>query len=381
MDTTTPWRITLLGALRAERGAETVTRFRSQKAGGLLAYLALFPRRVHAREELADLFWPDADPEAGRMNLRSVLSSLRRQLEPPGVEAGAVLVTRGHSDVLLNPAAVETDVAVFERLLSSASGPAQSEERLRLLSEAVGLYGGPLLPGRYEDWALTERERLAGLHLGALRDLARLHEQAGEWDRALDYARRAVTLDALDEEANVDVVRLLISSGQASAARRHYAEMERLFEEELGVAPPDEARRALTAGGASAPPPAARAATVTTPAAVLPLPPPAPPLHLPLTLTRFFGRDTEQAQIAAALRGPDGARLLTLTGPGGAGKTRLAIEAARALAPDFPGGVWFVPLAELSDAGRFFETVAAALHLPPSADAPSEQYSSAFPRS
>lgn len=76
------------GPLSVEIGSDTVTRFRSQKAAGLFAYLALFPRRIHAREELADLFWPDADPEAGCTNPRSALASLRRQLEPPGVEAG-----------------------------------------------------------------------------------------------------------------------------------------------------------------------------------------------------------------------------------------------------------------------------------------------------
>jgi DNA-binding SARP family transcriptional activator len=89
----------LLGGLRAERGGETVTRFRSQKFGALFAYLALFPQRVHTREELADLLWPDAEPEAARTNLRTALSSLRKQLEPPGTPAGSVLVTSGHGQV------------------------------------------------------------------------------------------------------------------------------------------------------------------------------------------------------------------------------------------------------------------------------------------
>src|ERR1041384_4710388 len=108
MHSASPWHIAMFGGLRAARGSESITRFRSQKIAALLAYLALFPNRVHAREELADLLWPDAALEAGRTNLRTGLSSLRRQLEPPGTPAGAVLVTRGHRDVLLEPAAVTT---------------------------------------------------------------------------------------------------------------------------------------------------------------------------------------------------------------------------------------------------------------------------------
>ena len=103
----TVWHLRLLGGLRAERGGETVTRFRSQKFGTLLAYLALFPQRVHTREELADLLWPEAEPEAARTNLRTALSSLRKQLEPPGTPAGSVLVTSGHGQVGLNLAAFE----------------------------------------------------------------------------------------------------------------------------------------------------------------------------------------------------------------------------------------------------------------------------------
>jgi DNA-binding SARP family transcriptional activator len=73
----TVWRICLLGGLRAERAEETITRFRSQKIGALLAYLALFPQRSHTREELADLLWPDAEPEVARTNLRTASWSHR----------------------------------------------------------------------------------------------------------------------------------------------------------------------------------------------------------------------------------------------------------------------------------------------------------------
>src|SRR5437588_3479130 len=88
------WRIDLLGGLRALGRDHSVTRLRTQKTGALLAYLALFREGTHPREQLAELFWPDSAPAAGRGRLREALSSLRRQLEPPGVPAGAVLVSQ-----------------------------------------------------------------------------------------------------------------------------------------------------------------------------------------------------------------------------------------------------------------------------------------------
>src|SRR5437016_14252257 len=86
-----PWRIELLGGLRATLGDRVVSRFRSHQTGGLLAYLAFYQRRAHPREELIERLWPECDPEAGRNRFRVGLSALRRQLEAPGVPAGAVL--------------------------------------------------------------------------------------------------------------------------------------------------------------------------------------------------------------------------------------------------------------------------------------------------
>src|SRR5688572_17224193 len=104
------WRIELFGGLSLVQGGRTLRRFRTQKTAALLAYLAYHRGRSHPREELCELLWPDEDPDAARHNLRQALSSLRRQLEPPGVEAGAVLLA-DRRNAGLNPAAVTTDVA------------------------------------------------------------------------------------------------------------------------------------------------------------------------------------------------------------------------------------------------------------------------------
>jgi predicted ATPase/DNA-binding SARP family transcriptional activator len=371
------WRIYLLGGLRAERPAESITRFRTQKIAALLAYLALFPRRSHPREELAELFWPDVDPEAGRMNLRTALSSLRKQLEPPGVPAGCVIKADGKSFISLNADAVWIDVAQLEDALKRES-----------LEEAIQLYGGPLLPGFYDSWAVTERERLSECYLRAAHALIGQYEQAGRIPQALDLARRAVSADPLREEAHTNVIRLLHLSGEPAAAFRQYQELERILDRELGLQPSAEALELARQGVApvrkaqSARPQTVDASPGAEDSAIEAARPPRgdgavtaprPPVNLPAALTRFFGREEEIDQVRSMLCEPD-VRLVTLTGPGGSGKTRLSIEVAQRMADDCPGGVWFVPLSDLRDAERIPDLIAQALGIPASATAmPMEQ--------
>src|SRR2546421_151991 len=106
---TFPIRIELFGGLRVQVGERLITRFQTQKTASLLAYLAYYLERSHPRELLIDLLWPEADPGAGRHRLSMALSSLRRQLEPPGVIVGAVLQAHRFC-VHLNPSAVRTDL-------------------------------------------------------------------------------------------------------------------------------------------------------------------------------------------------------------------------------------------------------------------------------
>ncbi len=278
-----PCFIGLLGGLRIEMSGASVSRFRSQKTGALLAYLACHNKRTHPREELCDLFWPDDDLEAGRRSLRVALSSLRRQLEPPPTPPNSVLVA-DRLNVRLNPAAAVTDVARFETALRDAD---QAKKRgdaagqAELLGRAIALYAGPFLPGYYDDWVIEAREHLEALHQAARIEIA------------------------------------------ASAA----------------------------AGGKTSP--------------ALPAAPDAPRRDdaLPLLLSRFFGRESEVARLRDLLDRPN-LRCLTLTGSGGIGKTRLALETARTLAARNGRAAWFVPLTDLSDARRVLVAVRDALDLP-----------------
>jgi predicted ATPase/DNA-binding SARP family transcriptional activator/class 3 adenylate cyclase len=237
------WRIDLLGGLRAEGCDRVITRFRTQKTGGLLAYLAYSMERRHPREELTELLWPESDLSAGRQSLNQALYVLRRQLEPPGVPSGAVIVADRFS-VQLNPAACATDVAEFEAALQAASRASSRAEEVERLTEAVALYRGELLPGHFEDWVLQERERLAEAFHQALDPLIAHEWQAGHLPGALQWARRAVSADPLREEAHRELIRLLAAAGQPAAALRQYRELERLLKEKL-AAEPEAATRAL----------------------------------------------------------------------------------------------------------------------------------------
>ncbi|WP_395088239.1 ATP-binding protein [Armatimonas sp.] len=143
------WKIRLLGGLALERdGFPPVTNFRSRKTAGLLAYFALFPGQ-HSRERLIDLFWPDDPLPQGQQSLRAALTSLRRQVEPPEFRSGSILLaTRTHAG--LHPSAFVTDVVELEAALKSGNAV-----------QARALAVGPLLPGFYDDWAITAAEAIA----------------------------------------------------------------------------------------------------------------------------------------------------------------------------------------------------------------------------
>lgn len=237
----TLWRIEMLGGLRLARGEAVITRFRTRQTAGLLAYLAYTPQRAHPREALSEQFWPEDDFDAARHKLNVAVSALRQQLEPPGIDYGAVLLS-DRASVRLNPAAVSTDVAEFEALLATPPEPVEAEERY---ARAVELYHGPLLPGFDDPWVFAERERLASLHVQALRQLAKQLAAADRLESALDVARRAVNADPLREDSHAELMRLLITAGQPAAALQQFRRLERLLADELGSAPAAATRAIL----------------------------------------------------------------------------------------------------------------------------------------
>lgn len=364
---TEAWRLSLLGGLKAEQGDLLVARFHTRKTAVMLAYLAFFVQRAHPRDELIEMLWPETDPDQGRNRLRVALNALRKQLEPPG-PGGGILLDADRNGVRLRPGAFVTDVADFERALRAGAEQGDGSQKRALLSEATALYRGDLLQGFDEEWILPERERLAESYRGALRALAAGHEGAGEPEQALDAALRLLATDPWQEASCLQVMRLYAALGRPGEALRHFTELEERFRQDFGEAPSAQAqtlaenlRRTRTALPRAHPKPAVHVSPPST-APPQTAPPQTAPIRLPVSLTRLFGREADIAGLAALLRGRE-TRLLTLTGAGGAGKTRLSLEAARAAAGAFPGGIFFIPLADLHDPALLADAIGDAMRL------------------
>lgn len=373
MTVTTPYRIEMFGGLKIVYGNRSIARFSTHKTGSLLAYLAFRLGERHPREVLVEMFWPEGDPTAGRHSLNTAVSSLRRQLEAPGSTSGSILCGDRHH-VWLERAAITTDVLEFDAALRLVT-PSEVEAAVAL-QRAVELFRSGFLPGFYDDWAVDEQRRLAEQFHAAACRLIDLCLESGCVDRALDLGHRLLKIDPLDEQAHLALMRILASSGDTSGALRHYERMSKVLAEELGCEPPPAARElaeAIRATKASngkeliRKPPASRGIAVSAPIAG----PTRPMVRLPVTLSSFFGREEEMQRLDHLLRAArtGRARLITLTGPGGSGKTRLALEAAERAALDYDGAVWFAGLADLSDPALIPRSVADALGLPPSPSA------------
>ena len=363
-------RIDMLGGLRVVRGSRVTTRFRTQKTAVLLAFLAYHNTQSHSRELLIDMLWPDKTPEAGRNSLSMALSSLRSLLErEEGKEPGSRVVLAGRTNVGLDPLRVTTDTGLFEAALAKRT--TGSEERMRSLEEAARLYQGVLLPGYYEEWILAERERLQKRCIEGLQELALGRLDIGDRKGALEIAHRAAALDPFQEEAQRLVLRLLLESAQPAAALRQYCSLEQHFQTELGVVP-DPTTRALVAH--LLPDLLTVERSILTESARRPRKRPdrlmqdglfrSPDAQfspaLPPRFDRFFGRDREMVDVRALLARPG--CLVTLTGTGGVGKTRLALEVAETGSMEWQA--IFVPLAEVRDADMLLETLRKMLKLP-----------------
>src|SRR5579859_2233985 len=366
-------KLLLLGPASLERDGAPVA-LETRKALALLAYLAA-SGQAHSRETLAALLWPDYAPARAFANLRRTLWALTR--------AGLVdLVEAEGESLALNPAAgLWTDLGEFRRLLAEgrSHGHAEGEPCARCvpcLNAAAALYRGDFMTGfslrdaaPFDEWQLAQAEGLRRDLAGALERLARALADQGEHEPAIAAARRWLSLDPLNEAAHRRLMQLYAAAGQRSAALRQYQEAARIVQAELGAPPQPETTalyEQIQASGQAAPAAA-----------------PAGPRHnLPAQLSSFVGREKEIAEVrrrltpgaaphpasadpSASAEGPGAAvRLLTLTGPGGSGKTRLALRVAADLAGAYAAGAWWVELTMLSEPARVLPRVAAIFGVP-----------------
>jgi predicted ATPase/DNA-binding SARP family transcriptional activator len=370
--------LSLLGSFEVRLEGKPVTAFDSNKVRALLAYLAVEAERPHSREALAGLLWPDVPDRVAHTNLRNALANLRKAIHDPQAVPPHLFITR--KTIQFNVASDHwLDVAAFQALVVPAvkvRAQGGRTEDLEGLEEALGLYRGPFLEGLFvgnsaawEEWCLQVRERLDREGLEALEHVAAGYEQRGELERALGHARRQVEWAPWWEEGHRRLMRLLARCGQRSAALAQYEACRRALTKELDVEPDPETVRLYEQIRAGEATPAASQAGWPDGG---PWPGvPGLPLgrpdgsrgNLPSALTSFVGRKQELANLEQLLADPE-VRLVTVVGPGGSGKTRLALEAAAAEVNRYSHGVWFVSLASLQATEGIVPTVAQALGLP-----------------
>lgn len=329
--------IRLLGQFEVRLEGQPVA-IPSRAAQSLLAYLVLNPRTAHRRERLAGLLAPEAaEPDARRV-LRQALWHLRKALGTRGSTRQEFI----HADDITIAFDANADYWLDVAILDRKVGEEASADHLM---KAVAAYGGELLPGFYDEWLVPERERLQALFEHRMARLLERLIAEQRWPEVLEWAERWVGLGQAPEPAYRALMRAHHAQGDLSSVNAAYRRCLEALHRELGVEPSEETRRLydqLTQKGRTT-------ERVSPPAS-----------HLPTQRTPFVGRGRELAEIANLLTDP-ACRLLTLIGPGGIGKTRLALQAATERQVAFPDGAYFVALAPVSAAEFVVPTIANAL--------------------
>ncbi|WP_394793418.1 ATP-binding protein [Armatimonas sp.] len=319
-------KLRFFGAWKAYLGEEPLAPLRSRKGDWLLALLAMRSDAV-SRSWFAGTLWPESEESRALLYLRRELMYLRKAL---GHESDRLLSV-GRA-LQLDLAGVDCDLLAFDAAI--ARGDEAS------LEVAVSLYTGSLLEGCDEEWVTAERTSRAQAYLSALERLAESALVRGDSSAAIRRLRAVVALDPLHESTQRTLMNTLADTGDSAAAIQVYRDLRLYLRRELNTETDPETtalfRRIRNR--------VHRSKQTASPASQTSCEPRL--TRIPLPLSPLIGRHQELWEVRRRL---GGSRLLTLTGTGGVGKTRLAIEVAEELKDDFAGGVCFVELAALSD--------------------------------
>src|SRR5215212_795879 len=356
-------RILLLGRFQVSVGTERLIGekdWRLRKAAGLVKLLALAPNHRMHRERMMDLLWPKLDVSKAANNLRYTLHNARRTLEPSLEITSRYLQCQGQELVLCSEGQLWVDVEAFEE----AAAEARHIREPAAYRTAIELYTGELLPvDLYEEWAEGRRERLRQAYLSLLVELSRLYEERKEYGTALEALRRAVEEEPTYEEARAGLRRLQAVLGRPGEAMGQYERPEEVLSWQLASEPSVASRhvRERFSNGRFS-------QTHPLPAGL----PPEVPLdarrhNLPVPRSSLVGREKELLEVKRLL---STTRLLTLTGTGGSGKTRLALAVAGEMVGIYPDGVWLVELATLAQSDLVPKAVAEALGVREQPDRP-----------
>jgi predicted ATPase/DNA-binding SARP family transcriptional activator len=341
-------RVYLLGRFEVSVGARAIPedQWRLRKAASVVKLLAMSRDHILHREQIMDLLWPDLGARAEANNLHQALHIARRTLEPK-VTTYRYLPRRGERLTLSQEDPAWVDADAFERAAKEARG----SRRPTAYMEALDLYSGDLLPhDRYEEWTQRRREELRRTYLDLLFERAKVLEERDAFDEPVASLQEILSREPAHEEAHVKLMRVYARAGQRYSALRQYEHLRKTLRLELGTEPHAASRyvyEEILDGNAlaSAPTSPGRPSEMSK-------------HNLPGSLTSFVGREREKEEVERLV---STTRLLTLTGAGGPGKTRLAQEVARDLTDAYPDGVWHVELAPVADGSLVKGKVAEAL--------------------
>ncbi|MEO3844971.1 BTAD domain-containing putative transcriptional regulator [Streptomyces sp. B22F1] len=353
-------RFGVLGPLAVWTAGGQAVRVPEVKVRSLLADLLIHAGRAVPADRLVDDLWGDSPPANPAGALQTRVSQLRRALEDAEPGARALVVSRPPG-YLLDVGPEATDTGRFAALTAAARRAEDPRARAALLADALALWRGEVLADfADEEFARAEIARLDELRLTALEEQAEARLELGEHALLADELGDLVARHPLRERLRAAQLRALYRAGRQSEALASYGRLRTQLAEDLGLDPGPELvalHQSILEQDAALGPPQREETAVRG--------------NLPAPHGDLIGREESVAAVRALLAT---GRLVTLTGPGGVGKTRLALETARGLPGSFPDGVWLVELSALApprpeaapedvapDADKAAEVVAAAL--------------------
>ncbi len=349
-----PIRARLLGAIDIRVGDRVLgpRDWPRRQSRTILLMLLGTPGHRLPREVVIDAIWPEQDVDQSLNALYKALHALRRTLEPrlTSGRASAYIDIRNDVIALTPHDGLWVDVSRFSWLLGEAERAVDPRQSLRA---ALDLYRGDFVADEpYVDWPMARRESLRAERSRAALALARLDLEHGDPLQSIGHLEALLVEDPAFEEAHRAIIRAMLAGGQRTSALQQVERCRLAVRREFG-APLDPETEALAAAARAIPHPLPEAITRISGGLVR---------NLPGSPSPIIGRDEDIERVLERL-GEPGIRLMTITGPGGVGKTRFAVEVARRGASRFPDGATFVDLAAIHSEQLLYQAIATSMEV------------------